>query len=108
MVRRKEKRLITKVNKTGSKDCKDTEDTAIDLKEIQRVYQITPSNDSLKVLLKQGLESAQDIVAIPYSTFIERFGDAFDKKDKVASRNIARRAYLKAQQVITAKKNGIK
>lgn len=46
------------------------------LKALHRVYQITPGNDAMKVLLGAGLFSAQDVLAYPLDVFLERFGEA--------------------------------
>ncbi len=44
------------------------------LKALQRVYQITPGNDAMKILLSEGLFSAQDVLAYPLDVFLERYG----------------------------------
>jgi hypothetical protein len=48
-----------------------------DIKRLQRLYQITPSDESLKVLLDSGLKSAHDVARIPYDAFMRRFGPRF-------------------------------
>jgi hypothetical protein len=65
------------------------------VKLTQRLYQITPTDESLKVLMAQGFTSAQDVVAFPYETFLDRFGKFFSSPDE------ARLAYRKAEQVTT-------
>jgi hypothetical protein len=65
------------------------------VKLTQRLYQITPTDESLKVLMAQGFTSAQDVVAFPYETFLDRFGKFFLSLDE------ARLAYRKAEQVTT-------
>ncbi|MBD2254377.1 neuraminidase-like domain-containing protein [Nostoc parmelioides] len=67
--------------------------TTESIKQLQRQYQITPTDESLKVLMTQGFTSAQDVVAFPYDTFIERFGKFFPSLDE------ARLVYRKAEQV---------
>src|SRR5262249_55514959 len=49
-------------------------ETTQSIKTVQRLYQITPSDESLKVLVDQGFKSANDVVAFPYDVFLERFG----------------------------------
>lgn len=67
--------------------------TTASVKLTQRLYQITPTDESLKVLMTQGFTSAQDVVAFPYDTFIDRFGQRFPSLDE------ARLVYRKAEQV---------
>jgi hypothetical protein len=68
-------------------------------KRVQRLYQITPTDDALKVLASLGFKTAQDVLAFPYDVFLERFGDKFDLRNKEASRAVAQLVYRKAQQV---------
>jgi hypothetical protein len=63
------------------------------VKIVQRLYQISPSDESLKVLLGQGFQSAYDVVAFPYDVFVNRFGYLFPSTEE------ARLVYRKAQQV---------
>lgn len=63
------------------------------IKQLQRQYQITPTDESLKVLVNQRFTSAQDVVAFPYDTFIDRFGKLFPSSDE------ARLVYQKSEQV---------
>lgn len=63
------------------------------VKTLQRVYQITPGNDAMKVLLSEGLLSAQDVLAYPLDIFLERFGPLFPSSEQ------ARLVYRKAEQV---------
>ena len=67
--------------------------TAQMVKTLQRVYQITPGNDAMKVLLNEGLLSAQDVLAYPLDVFLERFGPLFPSFEQ------ARLVYRKAEQV---------
>ena len=64
-------------------------------KLVQRLYQISPTDEALKVLLEQEFTSAQDVVAFPYEKFIDRFGKYFPSLDE------ARLVYRKAEQVTT-------
>jgi ABC toxin N-terminal region/Neuraminidase-like domain len=63
------------------------------VKTLQRVYQITPSNDAMKALLNEGLLSAQDVLAYPLDVFLERFAHLFPSEEQ------ARLVYRKAEQV---------
>lgn len=67
--------------------------TTESVKLTQRLYQITPTDESLKVLMAQGFTSAQDVVAFPYDTFIDCFGKQFPSLDE------ARLVYRKSEQV---------
>src|SRR5262249_33644216 len=42
-----------------------------------RVFQITPSNEAMGVLLEAGLHSASAIAAVGYDRFVSRYGDHF-------------------------------
>jgi hypothetical protein len=75
------------------------EDTTESIKLLQRLYQITPTNESLKVLMAQGFTSAQDVVAFPYEKFVDRFAQLFPSQDE------ARLAYRKAEQVTNITSN---
>ena len=63
------------------------------MQTLHRIHQITPSNDSMKVMLDKGLRSAYDVVATSESEFLDRFGSFFP------SRNEARLVYRKSEQV---------
>lgn len=71
------------------------------VKKLQRLYQITPGNEALQVLLDNGFSSAQDIVKYTYPMFAEYYGEQFDKADKGVSRKVTDLVYRKAQQVTT-------
>ena len=62
-------------------------------KTLQRVYQITPSNEALPTLLSLGLTSAYDVVALSQAAFLDRYGHKFPSIEQ------ARLVYRKAQQV---------
>ena len=66
---------------------------------IQRVYQFTPSNDAMKVLLARGLTSAHDVTAISKSEFLNRYGHYF------LSTQDAELVYDKASQVAAVTHN---
>jgi hypothetical protein len=63
------------------------------LKTLHRLYQITPSDESLKTLHDVGLTSAHDIAALPHDKFLERYGHHFPSLDE------AKLVHRKAQQV---------
>jgi peptidoglycan hydrolase-like protein with peptidoglycan-binding domain len=63
------------------------------LKTLQRVYQITPSNEAVPVLLSLGLTSAYDVVALSQDVFLERYGHKFPSREQ------ATLVHRKAQQV---------
>lgn len=51
-------------------------------KKLQRLYQITPNNGALKVLLEQGFSSAHDIDMISEDVFLDRFGSFFSSNEE--------------------------
>lgn len=65
------------------------------IKRLQRVYQITPTDQAMTVLLdpKNNLDSAYQIVRYDEAEFVQRFQDAF------GGEHHARLTYAKAQQV---------
>jgi hypothetical protein len=71
----------------------DVEAATQSVKYLQRLYQITPTNEALKVASDLGFTSAYDIVAFPYEKFLDRFGDKFPAREE------AELVYSKAQQV---------
>ena len=77
---------------TGMVDL-DVREARRDLKTLQRVYQITPTNDAMATLLQLGLTSAYDVAALTEEVFVERFSHKF------GSAAMARLVYRKATQV---------
>ena len=63
-------------------------------KRLQRIYQITPTDEALQTVSALGFGSATEIAAYPAKTFLRRFGHRF------ASRNEAELVLRKAQQVV--------
>jgi len=63
------------------------------IKRLHRLYQITPSDESLKALLESGLTSAHDVTRVPYEAFLSRYGHRFP------SLHEAELVYRKAHQV---------
>src|SRR5260370_6182347 len=68
------------------------EGTTEGVKKLQRLYQITPSNESLKALLDLGFSSAHEVTALSYDDFVNRVGDRLPSKEE------AQLVYRKAQQ----------
>ncbi|MBK9316765.1 MAG: hypothetical protein IPM55_21345 [Acidobacteria bacterium] len=69
------------------------------VKKLQRLYQVTPSDEALKVVLDLGFSSAYDITAFTYDGFLTRFGHKF------RSREEAQLVYRKSEQVTTVTYN---
>lgn len=69
------------------------------VKTLQRVYQMTPSNEAMPVLLSLGLTSAFDVVAVSQEVFLERYADRFPSVEQ------AKLVYRKAQQVTSVTYN---
>ena len=67
--------------------------TVASVKTLHRLYQITPSNESLQSAVKLGFSSARDIATYTQGDFLGRFGGAFPS---VAE---AQLVYNKAQQI---------
>jgi hypothetical protein len=65
------------------------------VKHVHRLYQITPSDESLKAVLDLGFTSAHDVARLPYDTFVTRYADKFP------SLHEAQLVHRKAQQVTT-------
>jgi peptidoglycan hydrolase-like protein with peptidoglycan-binding domain len=63
------------------------------LKNLHRLYQTTPSTESMQVTLQQGFTSAADIAAYTRSDFMNKYADLFP------SRSEADLVYRKAQQI---------
>jgi Neuraminidase-like domain/Salmonella virulence plasmid 28.1kDa A protein len=69
------------------------------IKKLQRLYQITPSNKSLNILLEQGFTSANDVVAFTKEDFLSSFGHLFSSLEE------ADLVYRKSQQVSAVTSN---
>ncbi len=65
------------------------------VKTLARLYQITPGNEQLKVLLLEGFTAAQDVTAMSSKKFTERYGA------KLGGVDLASLIHHKAQQVTT-------
>lgn len=60
---------------------------------LQRTYQLSPSNESMKVLIEQGLTSAYDIAALSEGSFIDRYSKFFPSERE------ARLVHRKSEQI---------
>jgi hypothetical protein len=69
--------------------------TVAGVKQASRLYQTTPSPESLKAALDLGFTSAHDIARLPHDKFIERYGSKFP------SLHEAELVHRKAQQITT-------
>jgi hypothetical protein len=69
------------------------------VKQMHRLYQVTPSDESFKSLLDLGLKSAHVVARLPYETFMTRYGHRFP------SLHEADLVYRKSQQVTTTTLN---
>ncbi len=59
-------------------------ETVTQVKRVQRVYQITPSDQAMIGLLKRGVDSAYHVVRYDRETFIKAFKDDLDGPDNAA------------------------
>ncbi len=66
---------------------------------VERLYQMSPSNDSMVALGKLGLLSAMDIARMPRSQFLEKHGGAFPSLTE------AKMVHMKAQEIHTTALN---
>jgi peptidoglycan hydrolase-like protein with peptidoglycan-binding domain len=67
--------------------------TLASVKTLHRLFQVTPSNESLQSAVKAGFTSARDISAYTQEDFLDRFGGSFPSLQE------AQLTYNKAQQV---------
>jgi Neuraminidase-like domain/Salmonella virulence plasmid 28.1kDa A protein len=69
------------------------------VRRIQRVYQLTPDDDSMAVLLRRGLDSAAAITRSDEATFVRRLSADLGGADQ------ARKLYARATQIAAATAN---
>jgi hypothetical protein len=62
---------------------------------IERLYQLSPSNESMTALHRIGMGSARQITSLPVETFLLKHGDAFPNETE------AKMVYRKAQEIHT-------
>jgi hypothetical protein len=60
---------------------------------VQRQYQMSPSDESMRVIAELGFTAADDIANMPYEAFMSRYDIRFPSRDE------ARLVYGKAQQI---------
>lgn len=60
---------------------------------VERLYQMSPSNESMRALHSAGLHSARDIARLPHTRFMEKFGGAFPNRAE------AEMVYRKARSI---------
>lgn len=65
----------------------------VGVRQVERMYQISPSNESMIALSRTGLHSAYQVVSDPLPTFLARHGDQFPSEQE------ARMVYARAQEV---------
>jgi hypothetical protein len=85
-------------------DDEDVEAATSAVKRLNRLYQITPTDEALQLALNEGFNSAYDVVSVPYETFMSSYGDKFSS-DLQTSTGIADNFYRKAQQVASTTYN---
>jgi hypothetical protein len=66
------------------------------IKNLHRLYQITPSNESLQAAVKLGFTSARDVTSISREKFVSIYGSSFPSLEE------AKQTYMKAQSVNSA------
>ena len=86
-IRKNKERLLENVPLQG------IEATINQAKRIHRLYQLTPSDQSLKATLSLGFSSAQDIVVFSSDDFVTYFSNKFPSVEETV------KVYNKAQQV---------
>lgn len=78
----------------------ETQTATRELQSLQRVYQITPGDDAMPVLIKMGLESAYDVMALTEVEFTTAFNSKYEEIYKSAPQwGLAGRIRLKSEQV---------
>jgi hypothetical protein len=87
-------RIIDRSDINDSPDIirKNQEEVINDLKVLQRVYKISPSNEAMAFLMEEGIKSAHQIVQIPEEVFIEKFS-------KVLGKCFAQKVYREALHI---------
>lgn len=76
-------------------DLADADHAAAGVKQVARMFQVTPSNESLKAATDIGFTSAHDITSVPEDRFMELYGARFPSTAE------ARLVYHKSLQVTT-------
>lgn len=72
----------------------------LQLQELQRIYQITPNDEAMPVMVSLGMTSAYDVMAYPEAEFVTLFNDRYlDIHNEPAATGLAELVYRKARQV---------
>ncbi|MCB0555605.1 MAG: peptidoglycan-binding protein [Phaeodactylibacter sp.] len=79
----------------------DDEDTFQQLQTLQRVYQITPSDEAMQILLENGFHSARAVAACGESRFTEKYQELAKRAglDPASVEKTAQLIFLQAQRV---------
>ena len=77
-------------------DVKVTDDVRTELKKIERIYQLTPTDDAMHVLLSAGIHSAYQVAQFAPTQFVQLFAK------QLGGESVARVVIAKAQEVHTA------
>ena len=75
------------------------EATTRSARKLSRLYQITPTDQALKLLLDSGFNSAQDVTAMTLKQFVAHLAPQFDGLPEAVATAQAELVYAKAQQV---------
>jgi len=71
-------------------------ETLTQVKQLERVHQITPNDRAMNTLMKRGLRSAAEVVSFDRETFIQKFAD------EMGGAAVAAQTYDKSVQIHTA------
>ena len=84
------------------------------LKLLQRLYQVTPSDHALGVLLSLGIRSASDVAALRLEDFLRRFGSRFRPREAelvhskcVQVSHVVFNSFVHAQQILNPSGVGV-
>jgi Neuraminidase-like domain/Salmonella virulence plasmid 28.1kDa A protein len=69
------------------------------VKQVERMYQLTPSNASMSAISSQGISSAYQIVQYSRDEFLQKYGNGFPSQDEASM------TYTRAQEVYSATTN---
>ncbi len=67
--------FVAEQAETAFRDIDAPEHVTTQLKRMQRVFQVTPSYETMSVLMGEGLDSAHKITSMPQHTFVQQFAD---------------------------------
>ena len=76
------------------------------MKTLQRVYQITPNNEAIPVLMNLEMISAYDVMAYSETAFEQRFSSKYSEMYKISpKKDLAKQIYRKSKQVSSVSYN---